>query len=415
MRILYLGASGSAMANATGQTLRSLFLDLPPENLVEAVYEAGGGPRVLTIPDVAAPLDYVLRGGVRMFRRVRGGSDLRAPTGLNAAIRIDGLSAQQRLLRDLRAAADLSPVRVPRSLLSQVREFAPDVIYSLLGNVRMMKLAIALSDKLSVPIVPHFMDDWPSTLYPNGELEGRARKTVQRTLKGVIDRSPVVVCIGEQMAEEYHRAFDRPTYTAAYGVEETEAPDYEMRMEYPRRLVYAGGLHLGRQQVLEWVASHLNGSGWTVVAYAPWRGSPHANIQYMDPIPVEQIPGTLASADALLFVESLEPAVAAYTRLSVSTKTAQYMAANRPVVLIGPSGQASIELLGRNLSSSIKIDEITESAGDGLRRFLKYGLPERMAARPVPRAFTGKAMREALVDAINDAVAIRNECKGIKR
>lgn len=394
------------MNNATGQTLRSLMCELPAENVFEVAYEALGRTNAFMIPESAAPVDLLLRGGIRLVRTLRGRTEQGSATGLNDAIKIESLSWKQRLWRGFRAAADVSSVRVPRRLREAAQEFAPDAIYTLLGNVRIMKLAVALSEKLNVPIVPHFMDDWPSTLYPNGELRGRARLEVERTLERVVRRSPVVMCIGNRMAEQYNTTYARPTRVAAFGIEEERTPDYVPSSELPRRLVYAGGLHLGRQRVLEWVASQLDNTGWIVDAYTPKAGATHANIRYQDPIPVEDVHAALSDADALLFVESLDPAVADYTRLSVSTKTAQYVGANRPVILIGPDGQASMDLLAQSLTSQVRFDELTDTTGRALREYLLQGLPAYLDAHDVPRSFSGRAMRETFNAAMAEAVML---------
>ncbi|HCS61369.1 MAG TPA: hypothetical protein DIW46_08240 [Microbacterium sp.] len=394
------------MPNATGQTLRSLYLDLPHENLLELVYTAGGESAV-TIPATVAPIDLALRGVVRAIRKLRGSGGDDPPTALNDAIKVDGQSTTARVWKDLRAAADVSPVRISRGLLAQIQDFGPDVIYTLLGNVRIMKLAIALSEELDIPIVPHFMDDWPGTLYPNGELGGRARSSALRSLDRVLDRSPVLVCIGDMMAAEYRQRYARPVHVAAFGIEEPATPAYTARRSASsRRLVYAGGLHLGRQHVLEWVASCLEGSDWMLEVYAPTSGTPTPNIRYMPPVAVGEISTLLAAADALLFVESLEPSIADYTRLSVSTKSAQYVGANRPAILIGPARQASIELLSENLAASIHIDRLSDASAVEIQFFLESGLPACIPARKVPPQFSGRAMRESMIAAIESAAEI---------
>lgn len=406
MKILYLGFSGTGEINATGQTLGSLYADLPKSDYLELLYNkttAGSQDNVLEIPLAVAPIDLVLRKTIKLIRRLRGGQNIPSEAGLNDSVRVSGISLGERFLRSARVLADISPVWLPRKFLKNVKQSSPEVIHSLLGNVRMMKVAIALSRKLGVPIVPHFMDDWPTTLYPNNELCGAARHAVNKSVDKLMSRSPVLICIGDQMASVYHQRYMKPTYVAAYGVEEKITLKYQPTNTSLRQLVYAGGLHLGRQEVLEWVASCLVGTYWNVVVYAPQKGKPHINISYENSIPVDELQTTLAKADALLFVESFLPGIAEYTKLSVSTKTAQYVAANRPVVLAGPLEQASINLLKEYLASSWHVTEMTEEASLELKNFLEKGLSSQIEETSVPKEFTAKHMRQALLTAFDVA------------
>ena len=406
MKILYLGFSGIGEANATGQTLTSLYADLPVADYLELIYnkETAGSPtNCLEIPRSVAPIDLIKWKMITISRRLRGRWNHSSETGLNDSVRVSEVSLGTRFLRSARALVDLSPVWIPRTLLEKVKQSSPEVIHSLLGNVRMMKVAVILSRKLGIPIVPHFMDDWPSTLYPNNEIWGLARISVNRSLEKVMLNSPVLICIGKQMASVYQQRYEKPTFVAAYGVEESNTSLYLAAETTTRRLVYAGGLHLGRKEVIEWVASCLHGTDWKVEVYATKKGKSHEKLSYKNPTSVNELKKVLANADALLFVESFLPGIAESTKLSVSTKTAQYVVANRPAILVGPRGQASIELLKEFLACSRHITELTEKSSLELNRFLTTGVRGRIKASKVPKEFTGQYMREALLSAFNVA------------
>lgn len=407
MRILYLGARGSHANNATGQTLRCLYSAIPSADVLELVYDADSAndaTNVFVIPESSAPADAALRAAIKVVRRSGRSTPQTIAPGLNDAIKNDTLTVRNRLWRDVRAAADVSPVRLPAALLARVAEFRPTVLHTLLGNVRIMKLALALSVKFDIPIVPHFMDDWPRTLYPNGELRNRARSLVKRALANVIARSPVLLCIGDKMAAEYGERYARPTHVAAYGIDQVSTPRFEARPPGgTRRLVYAGGLHLARQEVLEWVGSQLAPSHWSVDVFTSVAGPPNVNIRYRPEVSVDRVAEALADADALLFMESLLPSIADYTQLSVSTKTAQYVGANRPVVLIGPPGQASLDVLSESLGSMIRIESLSPVEGTRLLEYLEAGIPKTMEATTIPAALSGGVMRDSMIEAFTVA------------
>ena len=67
---------------------------------------------------------------------------------------------------------DFLPYQIRRENLAVVREFKPDVIYSMLGSIRMVRLVSRLAKELGIPVVPHFMDDWISTYSVPGRSVG---------------------------------------------------------------------------------------------------------------------------------------------------------------------------------------------------------------------------------------------------
>src|SRR5690606_38798467 len=112
--------------------------------------------------------------------------------------------------------------RLPLSVRRAIDAARPDVVHTLLGNVRIMELALKVARYAGVPIVPHFMDDWPSTLYSQGEMWGVARARTARALRRVLSKSPVILVIGEAMAREFSTRYHRPTRIAGFGVDPHE-------------------------------------------------------------------------------------------------------------------------------------------------------------------------------------------------
>ena len=117
--------------------------------------------------------------------------------------------------------------------------------------------------------------------------------------------------------------------------------------------MYVGGLHLGCWESLKEIASALPGLlpdrlGVHVVIYAPQpdlegygavlTGTPALKV--VGSLRAEEVPRVLSDADVLVHVESFDPAARRYTRLSVSTKIPQYMAAGRAILGYGPGESA---------------------------------------------------------------------------
>ena len=133
------------------------------------------------------------------------------------------------------------------------------------------------------------------------------------------------------------------------------APDDQGRRV---QFVYVGGLHLERWRALQDVGQALHalrGEGLHVGAtvYAPASDlSRYGDAISLGPamevggsLRHDQISEVLRRADALLHVESFDVSVRRYTRLSLSTKLPEYMAAGRPILGYGPGELASIKYI----------------------------------------------------------------------
>lgn len=363
-RILLLGASPIDRGSSTGTnvTVSNILGDWPADRLLQVFIGAPSESdeilcRGLSIPPQAALLDYHLRRLVNHSGVLQGsGVPVNAgiPLRRNPAIRARAHAA-------MRFAADASPIRVPSAIRREAHNFAPHIVYSLLGNLRIIGLAQSFADDLNRPLLPHFMDDWAHTLYGSGEFWGWSEKLRIHHISRLMRSAPRGLAISQPMADEYSEEFGIPFTPVAN-------PAADAYFEIPSKaetehqvIMYVGGLHVGRAQVLADVADALErrrpakGSNFDVqlVVHCPdehlrlygtaLRDRP--SVRLAGSIHPEEVPSALARADVLLHVESSDSEAIAFTRLSLSTKIPQYLAAGRPVLALAPRTLASSRLL----------------------------------------------------------------------
>jgi len=363
LRVLYVGADRIGSGSATGQTLAAIYGSLRAEQVMQLCERVPA--------DVGEATVWPTRGAVlRLLAILRDGGTPRSGSvadGFNASIVRSAPGWRTRLRCEVQALIEAAPAPLPRRVLARLRAWRPDVVHTPLGGIRVPRIALHVARALDVPIVPHFLDDWPSTLYSGGELGGLARRTSLRVLADVLTRSPAILTIGDAMAAEYRTRFGKDCVVAGNAVasDACRGEDGACTADAtparapgaPFELVYAGGLHLGRAEVLRSVARVLAqvASPWRLVVHAPardvalllGRDLPPQLVVGADLRPHE-VPARLRAASALLFVESLRPEVAAFTRLSVSTKVPLYVASGRPIVAVGPRAQASVAVLAEH-------------------------------------------------------------------
>ncbi|WP_431875432.1 glycosyltransferase [Micromonospora marina] len=345
-------------------TLSNLFHGWPKDRLAQ-VYTASAEPsdevceRYLHFPPrehYLPPQYYALRmlgwngssplQGIRAVTAVRNAADRRPLVAAAYA--------------HLVALADLSPLHLPPKVVRWMQEFRPDVVYSMLGSVRLARLTVRAARACAVPVVPHFTDDWPATLYPHGELGGIADRAVRSAVRQVIGRAPAGMTISDSMADEYQRRYGIPFDVFTNSVD----PEFFAAPMSPRpadsgqpvtNLVYVGALHLGRWRSLRNLADSVqaisaSASPVRLTLHCPaadverYRSAfvAHPAVHFGRSLDSHEVPGVLAGADILVHVESFAEDTRRYTRYSVSTKIPQYLAAGRPILGHGPAELASM-------------------------------------------------------------------------
>jgi hypothetical protein len=373
-KVLVVSADSMESATGTGVTLRNLFRDWPSDRLAQLHLTGGGagGAAVnrFRLPARAVPVDWALRTAISSRRPAfaDGAPSIAAvPLGVEA-------SKSARRHADVRALLDLSPVLECRETVRDVANFAPDVVYSLLGSDRVIRIARSVARRTGAPLVPHFMDDWPSTLYSSGELGGLARSVTMKHLANTLAESPVALCISAVMADEYSNRFSIPCEWFVNPVDDILA--VPPAPGPPIDMVYVGGLHLGRWQVIEEVARSLlrTAADCTLTVHAPQRDLDLVDVP--DPLAAvlrlggelepPNVSARLSAAHVLLHVESFDESTRRYTRLSLSTKVPQYLAAGRPMLAVGPPEQASMQMV--HVSGAGVVANLAANSIDGAVR-----------------------------------------------
>ncbi|MGC4810852.1 glycosyl transferase family 1 [Micromonospora sp. DT228] len=370
-RVLVVSAAVFDRSTGTGITLSNLFTGWPSERLAQLYAEdrAPGPDAVGTFARFGprnAPVEYHLFRQWERVRRpvravVRGAAGSPGAAGATGPARDPGPGpVRARLRTQLRAFVDLSPVRVPVDVRRWLREQRPDVIYTTLGSIRMMRLAVAAAQECRVPLVPHFMDDWPTTLYAGGQVLGLPRLAVRAGFRDVLRHASYGMGISPAMAREFERRYRLPF--AAFGncvdaadFADPDRPAPDRPAGAPVEVVYVGGLHLDRWRSLRRVGEAVvrlvaQGTPARLTVHAPatdlaryagaFTGLPAVRLGRS--LASAEVAGALRRADVLVHVESFAAEHRRYTRYSLSTKIPQYLASGRPILGFGPTELASM-------------------------------------------------------------------------
>lgn len=358
-KVLIVSLDPFNWGNATGITLSNLFKGWDKDAIAQ-VYMSNVEPEkdvctnYFKLSPKTVPFDYY----VRKFLR----SGQNNVSGVPAAVTLTAKdrSLKNKLHLNFRALADFSPIFFSKDLFRWIEAFNPDVIYCTLGNARMLDMATRIATTIGKPIVPHFMDDWPSTLYTQQELFGFARKIFDRRFNSMLRNVKGGMCISKQMADEYDARYKVPFEAFVTCVDDELFCEPENQDEKSAfTLMYIGGLHLNRWKSLLDISNAIEkinpDSGEIILKiYCPLRDAEsyaaffaeNKKTRFEGSIGSDAVPEMLKKASLLIHVESFDANYAQYTRLSISTKIPQYMAAGKPILGYGPEELASMQHIG---------------------------------------------------------------------
>lgn len=381
-KVLVISIDPFNRSNGTGITLSNLFDGWEKESIAQ-IYMSDKlhsndvcriyyklNPQVLLF-------DYWLR---KMLSPVKG-----TQTQRGSAIAGVTLSKANKTLRNnvhlnLRALADFSPIILPLDLFKWIDNFNPDIIYCALGSGRMLKLTNQIAAKIKKPIVPHFMDDWPKTLYTQNELGGWARKLFDKHFNIMLSNSNGGLCISEQMVEEYKKRYQLPFSAFVNCVEESIFYEPVVKRDEDLFVVmYVGGLHLNRWRSILDISRAIDelnkmGKKITLKIYCPLNDktlyshnfTSFSSTKFEGSLSSDQVSATLKLASLLIHVESFEDNYMEYTRFSLSTKIPQYMAAGKAILGYGPQILASMQHILKADSGRVVHNESVEEISNCL-------------------------------------------------
>ena len=367
-KVLTISGDPFNKSNGTGITLSNLF-DGWDKNCIAQIYLSDIAPsndvcnKYYKLKPQVVFFDYYLRKVLSFFSKSESEIAI-SPAGVIQNSLQESFKSKIHL--NLRAIADFSPLFLSEDMFIWIKEFNPDIIYCALGSARMINLTNEIAAKIRKPIVPHFMDDWPSTLYTQNELGGLARKMFNNKFNKILLKSNGGLCISEQMAEKYKIRYKLPFSPFVNCVNDSlfSAPVFIKNEEFI--LMYVGGLHLNRWQSILDISEaieQLNLAGKKIVLkiHCPLRDINLFEKHFVN-FPATKFEGSLSSdevattlkkASLLLHIESFEENYAEFTKFSLSTKIPQYMAAGKPIFGYGPFILASMQHIVKSNSGKV--------------------------------------------------------------
>ncbi|MEX2642692.1 MAG: hypothetical protein WD270_04520 [Acetobacterales bacterium] len=248
--------------------------------------------------------------------------------------------------------------RLTPALEDWIAGFRPDVLYTILGGNPVMEIVEAIRARFALPLVVHFMDDWPAVIYRGGLLSGLERTRMERLLHGLVGRADACLGIGDAMCRAFAGRFGREFLPFQNPVEAGRWSKPAPRDSAgPVMLVYTGSVYADAQgdslvDVAGAVAALAReGMGIRMDIHAPdFQLAPFRrrlalpNVRLLPPIEDDAVFfARLSSADMLVLPVNFDRRSVEFIRYSMPTKVPAYLASGTPVLVFGPAGVAQVD------------------------------------------------------------------------
>lgn len=268
----------------------------------------------------------------------------------------------QPFLKYLKLYIYRSKLKVSDELIAWVKKFQPDIIYTALGSLSMMKFVLDLHIEIpEAKLVVHIMDDWISTQSEQVLFSNRYENSSNYYFQEILSKSSIRFVISEKMAEDYSKRFRRTflPFHNPVNISDYINNNNEQKKVEEKRVTYVGKINNDNFDVINDMIDaieRLNTSENRIKFFIYTPTDPifikqhiieSSNLIIEKAIPHKQIPAVLCSSDILFLPLSFKEKSKKYTRLSISTKITEYMASKKPIIVYAPYDIALTEYVNR--------------------------------------------------------------------
>jgi hypothetical protein len=309
--------------------------------------------------------------------------------------------AKQWTLREARSGTDAVLPALTPALWARIEGFRPAVVYSCPSSTWLARWCCLIAGRLDIPIVPHFLDDFPATLYRRTLSAPMQRPLLLYWLRRLLTHTDTGLVISEEMRQAYEARYRRPFSVVRNGLADATFAALGNARETATgaEFAYFGSLDSGRARSMRTVIRAMLSVSTdliqpTMVLYTGAVSPPAVSLQRefgervvrLEPAPSDaDLPRVARVTTAFIHVDSFEPEFRRYFRYSMSSKLSLYCASGRPVLAFGPREiptNALVEREGVGISVSV--------AGDGE---LANAFARLLAAGPDVQAMSRRGRR----------------------
>lgn len=242
---------------------------------------------------------------------------------------------------------------ISTSFLQWFYEFQPEIIYSQLASLELIRFVKKLNEISNKPIAIHIMDDWPKTISKKAILQAYWFKIIDNELKLILNKTSIFLSISEAMTSEYKKRYNKD-FKIYHNPIQIENWNYRPKIELQQndyfRILYTGRIGVANNQsiidICRVVYSKLNVMNIELYIYT------NDDCNMIDRYLVEnriikrsfvrhnEMPQLLSSYHLLLLPLDFSKSGIEFAKYSFPTKASEYMISGTPILVFAPQETA---------------------------------------------------------------------------
>lgn len=230
-----------------------------------------------------------------------------------------------------------------------INGYKPDVIYTQLASLELIRFVNELYTKTNKPIAIHIMDDWPLTINKPGIFYKYWNNVIDKEFRSLLDKSSILMSICEAMSDEYKLRYKKTFIPFHNPIDinywkPTDLKDYSLKNKF--NILYAGRIGSGIGSSVADIADAVNDIAKVnkhIVFEIQTANKDtlnklvktNENIKWMKPIAYSALPAKFAEVDLLLLPQDFDVKSIKFLKYSFPTKVSEYMISGTPILVYG--------------------------------------------------------------------------------
>ncbi len=242
----------------------------------------------------------------------------------------------------------INKLKISKQFEEWVKEYSPEVIYSQLASLELIKFVKEVSAFTNANIAVHIMDDWIKTEIKRGPIKFYLQRILEKELKSVFAKATVLMGISQSMCTEYERRYQKKFIPFHNPLEIDKWEKYtktNFKMKDTFKILYAGRIGIGMAHSIIDIAKAVEvlfNEGLKICFEVQSTYSKinmqkeleqYKCVKLSKPIAYEKLPEKFASADVLALPIDFSSESLRFMKYSMPTKTTEYMISGTPILV----------------------------------------------------------------------------------
>ncbi len=245
----------------------------------------------------------------------------------------------------------LSNTHPSKKLYDFISEFKPDIIYTQLSTLELIRFVYAIKKDLNIPLAIHIMDDWPEYLPDKCIIFKKYwERLIDREFRKILEEAKFLFAISEGMAREYHQRYGKefiPFHNPVDLAKWLPFSKTHWDINPPYKVLYTGRIGLANSNSLYSICKaieyiyHEYHIDLFLQIYTPNYADQQAKyitkrferVKVFPPVSHECMPTLLSSVDLLILPLDFDKKSIRFARLSMPTKAPEYMISGTPTAV----------------------------------------------------------------------------------